>query len=232
MADRTGLPHGTVQLTCDDPKASVVCLLGEEAPKITGGIGGWEVTARPHQVGMTTWAGVEPFQLSLALMLDGHATGTSVEDQLAELIAVGRGDGESEPGLLNVRGIALPEDVDRWVVEAMEFGDALLSAATGERTRQPLALTLREYVPPAYLQLRKSATKGSKGKTKVISSRKGDTPAKIAQRQRCTYQEIRELNLTSGLAAKANQPLKIGTRLRVPVAKSKQRKPATRKGTR
>jgi hypothetical protein len=229
MPDRSGLPHGTVRLTCDDPALNLVVLMGEEPPKLTGGMGGWEVTARPRQVGMTTWAGVEPFQLALAIMLDGHATGTSVEGALADLITVARGDAEAEPGIVGVDGIAVP--VDRWVIEGIEFGDALLAAWSGERTRQPLTLTLREYVPPSYLQLRKRALLGAKGKTKVITTRKGDTPAKVALRVGCKYQDVRELNITSGLAAKANQALKVGTKLRVPVAKRKDRKGATRQGT-
>jgi hypothetical protein len=229
MASRKGLAHGYVRLICDDPHADVRCLMGADPPKITGGIGGWEIVARPRQVSMTTWAGVEPFGVDLALMLDGHAARRSVEEQLAQLIAVGRGDGESEPGLLRVQGIALP--ADRWVIDGMDFGDTLLSSHTGERVRQALTLNLREYVPPAYLQLRRSATLGSKGKTKTITTRKGDTPAKVAARVRCSYRDLRELNLTSGLCAKANQTLKVGTKLRVPVAKSKQRKPATRRHT-
>ena len=231
MADRSGLQHGYVRLICDDPRADVRCLMGADPPKIIAGVGGWEVTARPRQVSMTTWAGVEPFAVDLSLMLDGHAAGRSVEGELAQLIAVGRGDGESEPGLLRVQGIAMPAGVDRWVIDGMDLGDTLLSAASGERTRQALTLTLREHVPPAYLQLRRSATLGTKGKTKTVTTRKGDTPAKVAARVRCTFPALRELNLTSGLCAKANQALKVGTKLRVPVARSKQRKPANRRGT-
>jgi len=224
MPDRTGLPHGYVRLLCDDPPLNLALLMGETAPKVTGGIGGWDVTARPRQVAMTTWGGVEPFQLELPLMLDRHAAGVSVERDITRIVAVGRGDGESEPGILRIQGVALP--VVRWVIEGVDFGDALM-ARTGNRTRQPFTLTLREYVPPAYLQLRRSATLGSKGKTKTLTVRKGDTPAKIAARQRCKWTDIRDLN--PGLVRKANQALKTGTKLRVPVAASKARKPATRR---
>lgn len=226
MADRTGLPHGAVRISCDDPSANLILALGAESPKITGGVGGWEITGRPRQVSMTTWAGVEPFQVALSVMLDGYAAGRSVESELRTLVAIARGDGESQPGLCRVTGIALP--VDRWVIEAMEVGDALLGS-DGERTRQPLTLTLREYVPPSYLQLRRSATQGAKGKTKVISSRKGDTPAAIARRQRCAWTAIRDLNLAT--VHKASQVLKTGTRLRVPVAAARTRRAATRQGT-
>lgn len=228
MADRTGLAHGTVRITCDDPQKDLVVLLGTDPPKITGGVGGWDVTARPRQVGMTTWGGVEPFQVDLSLMLDGHATGTSVESQLGDLVAIARGDNESDgPGLAVITGIELP--ARRWVIESMDFGDALLSAATGERTRQALGLTLREYVPPSYLRVTRSAVKGSRGKTKTLRAKHGDTPAKMAQRQRCQWTEIRELN--PGTVRKANQVLKADTKVRVPVAKRRDRKPPSRRGS-
>jgi hypothetical protein len=227
MADRSGLGHGQVRLTCDDPPADVLAMMGEESPRLTGGIGGWDVTERPRQVSMTTWGGVEPFALDLPLILDRYASRGSVEPELAALLAVGRGDGESEPGVLEVAGIALP--TDRWVLDGIDFGEALLLAQTGERSRQLLTLQLREYVPPEYLQLRAGALKASKGKTKVITTRAGDTPAKVAHRYATTFARLRELN--TGLVKKAGQALRIGTRLRVPVTRSKARKPATRRGT-
>lgn len=214
------VPPGWVRLTCDDPAADLTLLLGAEPPKITGGLGGWEVTARPRQVGMTTWQGSEPFQLSLSVMLDGYATSTSVEDPLRQLVAVARGDDESPPGVVTVEGI--PSPAPEWVLEALEFGDPILSASA-ERVRQPLGLTLREYVPPTYLQLRKGALQGAKGKTRVVTARDGDTPAKVARRQHCPWTELRDLNPT--LVRKANQALKRGTKLRAPVAARKDRKP-------
>jgi hypothetical protein len=60
-----------VRLACDDPPLNLLVLLGEQPPRVTGGVGGWDVTARPRQVGMTTWQGVEPFELELSLLFDG-----------------------------------------------------------------------------------------------------------------------------------------------------------------
>lgn len=221
LNEQRGIPFGHIKLTCDDPAAGLLLLLGEDPPTISGGLGGWEITGRPRQVGMTTWAGVEPFQVELSVMLDGWSSGHSVEPTLRQLVAIARGDDESEPGLVNVQGIPMPVDAD-WVVEAMAFGDPILRASDGSRVRQPLTLTLREYVPPTYLQLRKRALAGGKGKTRVVTARKGDTPAKIARRQDCHWREIRDLNPT--LVRKANQSLKQGTKLRCPVAQRKDRR--------
>lgn len=206
-----------VRLRCDDPALDLVVLLGDDTIKVTAGGGKWEITERPQQVSMTTFAGVEPVQLTLPLLFDGWRGRTSQERKLRKLFTVWRGDEESPPGVLTVTGIPLP--VRRWVIEAIDYGDPLLST-DGNRIRQPLSLTLREYVPPTYLQLRRRALQGTKGKTKVITSRKGDTPTTIAKRQKCKASDILQLNAT--IMSKANQKLKTGTKLRVPVAKVKK----------
>lgn len=216
---RNVVPHGHVRLVCDDPAANLVLLLGPEAPQLGAGVGGWEVTNRPRQVGMTTWTGVEPFQLTLGVMLDGLAARTNVEGVLRQLVTVARGDEESPPGVLELYGIATP--ADDWVIESMEFGDPILSGY-GNRLRQPLTLTLREYVPPSYLKLRRKALAGWRGKTKVVTTKRGDTPAKVARRSRCKWTDLRQLN--QRLVKKANQHLHVGTKLRVPVAKARHRK--------
>jgi hypothetical protein len=213
---------GYVRLRCDDPPLDAVVLLGPEAVRVTAGFGGWEVTARPRMVGMTTWEGSEPIQVALSLMFDGFARRKSQETVLGNLFAVARGDAESAPGLLTVQGVMLPP-VARWIIESIDYGDPILDPRRMVRLRQPLTLTLREYVPPTYLSIRRRALQGTKGKTRVVTLRKGDTPAKVAARAGCKWTEVRELNPT--LVKKANQALKAGTKLRVPVAVTKTAKP-------
>jgi hypothetical protein len=229
---------GYVRLFCDDPPLDLTTLLGDTAPKITGGFGGWEVTGRPQQIGMTTWQGTDPLGLELSLMLDGFATNTSVEPPLRAILAVARGDDESPSGIVRLQGLPMPIENRAglpWVIENIDFGDPILRPDDGHRIRQPLTLTLREFVPPTYLQLRKSALKGSKGKTKVITAKKGDTPAGLARRQRCAWTEIRELNLTATRPRppwKANTALPVGTKVRVPVATSDTRSRTAKGSTR
>jgi hypothetical protein len=215
----SALRPGWVRISCDDPQLSLVVLLGPEPVRLTAGVGGWEVTPRPRQVAMTTWAGVEPLQVELSLMFDGWAKGRSQETKLRRLLAVARGDDESPPGVVSVEGVLMP--ADEWVIEDVNWGDPIVASTTLQRVRQPVTLTLREYVPPQYLQQRRSALAGSKGKTKVITVRTGDTPAIIARRQSCKWTDVRALNPTA--ISKANQKLKHGTKLRVPVATSKTR---------
>jgi hypothetical protein len=213
-------PPGYVRLSCDDPTFELVVLLGAEMPTLGAGVGGWEVTPRPRQLGMTTWEGVEPFTLSLPLMFDGYAAHRSQESALRRLVRVARGDDESRPGILTIDGLVLP--ASEWVVEGIEWGDPIRSRRTMDRTRQALTLQLREYVPPKYLQRRRKALQGAKGKTHIVIVKKGDTPASIARRARCKWTDIRELN--ASVVHKANQNLRDGSKLRVPTAATRRRK--------
>jgi len=219
------VPAGYVRLTCDDPPLDLTALMGETTPHYTGGFGGWEITQRPRQVGMTIWQGTEPLSVELELILDGYSGQPapdykSQEPTLRQLYAVARGDDESPPGVVRVQGV--PLIVQRWVIESLELGDAILRQTDGSRVRQQVTLTLREYVPPSYLQLRKGALQGAKGKTKTITVKRGDTPASIARKQRCKWTEIRSLNI--GVVTKANQNLKDGSKIRVPVADTRTRR--------
>jgi hypothetical protein len=231
------IPAGYVRLRCGDPAFALLALLGEEAPRLTGGIGGWNIVPRPQAVGMTLWEGVEPYQVSLSLMLDGWRHRQSQDAAIAGLVRVARGDSESPPGVLVVEGIVLP--ARQWVVESMEFGDPILAtggervrssyadpgprhaASPGARLRQPLALTLREYVPPTFLKRKRSAY-GSSTKYVIVRAQHGNTPAKIAKRRRLkSWTVIRDAN--KGLKLKANTKLKTNQKLRVPVTKPQAR---------
>jgi hypothetical protein len=217
-------PPGYVRLRCDDPALNVVVLLGEDGVLLTAGLGGWDVTARPRQVGMTTWSGAEPLQVTLPLIFDGWARGRAQDTALARLFSVARGDAESEPGLLRVDGIAgsaLPNR--RWVIESVEYGTPILDPATMRRLRQPVTLTLREFTPPTYMHLRKRALAGTKRKTRVVATRRDETPAKLARRCGCKWTDLRSLN--PQLIHKANHPeFKAGVKVRVPVAVQRDHK--------
>lgn len=47
--------------------------LGEGQPTPTGGAGGWETEARPRKVSLTNYVGIEPWRLSVPLMIDSWA---------------------------------------------------------------------------------------------------------------------------------------------------------------
>jgi hypothetical protein len=217
-----GVPPGHVRLICSDPRYDRTVLLGAEAPKISGGVGGWETVARPRQVGMTIWQGTEPYQLELPVLFDGFATGRSREPAIRELLAAARGDDESEPSTWEIRGIPwLP--ADEWILNGAEPGDQVIRRNSDfSRIRQSYTLTFVEYVPPTYVQLRAKARQGAKAKTVMYRVRRGDTPASVARKRRCKWTDLRTLN--QSVITRANQSLKDGSRIRVPVLKAAAKK--------
>jgi len=219
-------PSGYVRLRCSDPTFDRTFLLGEEPPKVTDVVSGWEIVQRPRQVGMTIWQGSNPCQVEINVILDGYAGGVSQEPAIRELLAAGRGDEESEPSTWSIDGIPwLP--ADEWVLNGVEPGDMVIRRTSDfSRVRQDLVLTFLEYVPPEYVQLRAKARQGAKAKTTLYTVRRGDTPAVVARKRRCKWTDIRDLNkavVTKG----AQQKLKVGSRIRVPVLRATRRRTVT-----
>jgi hypothetical protein len=238
MADKKDLPDlhpGQVRITCGDPELVLAGWLGPDSPKFTGGIGGWIVTPRPRQIGMVTYEGVEPLELSFQMILDNilvpfgkdtkkkyrrrpRADFHSLEPDLRDLMDVLRGDGESDPGIVRVEGIPSQIVGKRWVIRNVEFGDAIRRKTDMHRIRLQLDFTLLEYRPPHFERVRKKSVGRNKGKTEIIHAKANDTPATIAKRRKCKWTDIRTLN--QGIVRRANQDLKKGQKIRVPVAKS------------
>jgi len=205
---------GRIRLICEDPPLKIGVLLGPELPQTSGGFGGWEVTGRPRAVAMTTWNGVDPFEFTLPILLDGGPDRESIEPIIADIIDVARGTDRSPPGILRITGLpGLP--ANRWVITGISFDDAR-RRRNMHRWRQLMTLTLLEYSPPDYDTIRKGALMKPRPKTVVYKTKKGDTPARIARGRRCSWTDIRDLN-RKGLIKRANQHLKPGMRLMVPV---------------
>jgi LysM repeat protein len=232
-------PAGWVRILCSNPFLNLIALIGPENPRVTDGVGGWVVTPRPRQSGMTTWEGNQPWQLTFEMMLDGGTftdTNTasqftigkgwedydSQEPAIRALYSVAAGDTGDRPGIVRIVGIpSLP--AERWVIESIEEGEAVRRAKDFHRVRLAMTITLREYVPPQYLKLKKGALQGTKGgKAVTIKVKHGDTPAKIAKRRGVGWKVIAELN--PGVVKKANQNLKDGSRIRVPVTRKHEKK--------
>lgn len=214
-APPTPLEPGHVRI---DP-LDLVFLLGEDPVVVSGGFGGWEVVNRPKQVGMTLWGGVEPFTVSLPLMLDGLAEGTSVERPVRRLMRAARGDDNSEPEVVHVGGVPLP--ADDWVIESLDFGDPIRRNSDLALLRQPITLTLREYVPPEFVQFRRHALAPRKKQTRIVTAKKGDTVAKLARRLGVKWTTLRSLNK---FIRTANQKLAQGKKVLAPVRDAKPKK--------
>jgi hypothetical protein len=220
---------GFVHLHCLNPPLDLSLRMGQDLPQITGGYGGWETTQRPRAVGMTTWSGVPPFELSLNLMLGKKdlSDSGSQEQKIRQLTDVARGTRDHVPGIVYIDGIAgLP--ADKWVINNIDFGDAIRRREDMHRIRQMVTITFLEWQPPEYETLRKGALAKARPKTVVYTVKKGDTPAKIAKHRRGDWKDIREVN-RKGVIKKANQqprkgtPFHVGARINVTVKDKPQR---------
>jgi len=229
-----GVPTGQVRLINQDAKFDQTLLLGEEPPKVTGGGESWDIVERPRQVAMTVYKGRQPFQVDLQVMLNGlnplvEQGGYSQEPVIRALLAAMTGDDESEPSTWEIQGVPEVNDIPEWVLQNAEPGDHQIRRRTDfSRARQDYTLTFVEYTPPTYVQLRAKARQGAKGKTTLYVVKKGDTPASVARKRRCKWTDLRQLN--QSVVKRANQNLKDGSRIRVPVLN--QTKKRSRKTTR
>lgn len=228
---RMVVPAGWVGLLCDNPPMRLLVRFGEDAPEVSDGLGGWDVTDRPQQVSMTTWKGNNPFQLSLNVIFDGFAEDQHVESQIATLYDVARGR-DTEPGSVQVLGVpGLP--ADDWVVTTIEPGDCIRRESDKKRVRQEMTLTLLEFNPPDWESVKKGALQGAKARTRLITVKQspskkdqkniGETPTEVARRLKIKWTELRDAN-RDVIKMSANKPLKIGTKLRAPLPAASSRK--------
>lgn len=220
------VPAGYLFLSCSSPKLSIQVRLGDDPFLPTAGWGGYEVVERPQNVGMTVPKGVEPWQYSGSILFDGLKHRQSQEDDIQQLLRCVHGDDDTSPGIITISGLPdLP--VDDWVVEDLTFdSDSVIrDNKTLDHIRLKVGLVIREYIAPDYLRFASNAFKRPKGKTTIITVKRGDTPHKIAVRQGCKWTDIKQLNPhQQPPITKSNQQLKAGVRLRVPIKETKKHK--------
>lgn len=152
-----------------------IALQGPEGMKIDEGYGEWGVTPVPRDVGITEWKGRRNYKASLDLLYDGwqrhpmipalpaaftsrpalpvgvkYAPGPLWVEQwiadLEELALAAKGD--PAPHSVRIYG-AVPHPEVRWVIENLEFGDAIRDKWTGRRMRQQVTVKLLEYNQPS-----------------------------------------------------------------------------------
>lgn len=125
-------------------------LAGDDAPG--GGVGGWEVVARPRRRSTAEWVGVEPWTMTLPLITSGvdvrgPGRHVSVEPKIKDLVNLAsptRSTGE--PPILLVAGpLRLPAPKMRWVITGLEWGTQM-RRNRGDRIQQEVTVHLLEYV--------------------------------------------------------------------------------------
>lgn len=220
---------GWIYIWCSEPVAHFQARIGPEPWIPTDGFGGWEVVDRPHQVGMTVETTTPPYQYTGSVLFDGWHGRHSVEDDIKQLMIIAHGDDDNNPGIFSIRGIPdLPSH--HWLIEDLEFDpDSVIRHPSNmERLRQKVTITMREYVSPHYVRVAKNATKKSKGNYTLKVTKDGDTPHKIAVREKVRIKDIIQLNHGNKVfkppITKANQRLKKGLKIRIPVSDNKAHK--------
>jgi len=165
---------GYVVIWSDDPAMQVLARLGPERPNVSAGYGGWEEVARPRRSTVTTWAGQPARRMSVSILLDEFAAGTSVETDIRRLerMALPRPGGQPPNVWVDAKGAHLPYQGRTWVVDGIEWGDASMNR-NGNRTRQAATLTLLEFVSDQLIQarLRKSPAQRRREKKSAESGR-------------------------------------------------------------
>src|SRR5215831_664459 len=155
------LRPGWVRVYTTDPPLSVLARMGQDRPDVSQGYGGWEEVERPRRSPITTFKAPPGLHLTLPLLLEGWATGTSVEPQVTALERMGLmtgANGEPPKVKIQARGQALPYQARTWVIDTITWGDALMNGQ-GDRVRQFATLALLEYVEDVHLQEKSAATR-------------------------------------------------------------------------
>lgn len=215
---------GYIFIWSESPEHHLLCLLGDKAAQPAPGnnaYGGWEKVKRRRGRSLSEWIGVDGLTLSVPILIDNFAAGTSIEDQITELERMA---GRSRPGAPDVEpplvyfnaGGAVPHDYHRessldWVIEEIEWGDCERNTS-GNRTRQAATLLVAEYVEDDDLasltpaqrrrkQQSKTSTKKGKGAKSAKKPRylikNGDTLESVAARElgkASRWVEIKKLN--------------------------------------
>jgi hypothetical protein len=137
--------------------ASVQVLRGADAPKMTGGGGGWQIINRPRRVGITQWVGFEPYQMEVPILFDAWHTQDSVEDDIARLNQMQMGTDYTPPPTVTIIG-AVPIKSAEWVITTIDWGDNVYWTQTPNgdyvRMRQDAVVHLLQYRAEERLQIR------------------------------------------------------------------------------
>lgn len=168
----------------DDPNLGVSGWVGDGPVSNPSGPAGWEAVSRPKRVALTLWRGRDAPRIMVPFLFDRWREGLSVEDKVEALNALWGLGSDEQPPVLTIDGATIPryarEDGRTWVIESVEWGDAIRRDSDGLLVRQAGSITLMEYAQDKRLAKLKRSTRP---KYRQVNVRRGDTFAKIAKRE-------------------------------------------------
>lgn len=216
-------PFGYIRIENLGTGQFIESLLGDGPWNLTSGWGGWNVIAKPRDLGTTEFDGSTPFTLQGPIMLDGFSEGDSVEHQIRVIQALGEvAKHEEEPPLVKLSG-SIPGTQYTWVLNDIAWGDHIRRPSDNARIRAAAQLTFLQYVPDVGLrkipaskkQRDKNSDKKRGSKKKTYRIKKGDTLQSIAHDQlhdSKRWHEIARLNHIRD----PKHPGKVGSTIKLP----------------
>lgn len=218
---------GRLLITCEAPALRVLALMGDVAPRITSGYGGWQEVTRPRKKALTEWQGRSPKRMILNIIVDNFQDGVSVEPfvrNLEQMAEPYRPTGQ--PPVIRVDG-AVPKRDTEWVIEELAWGTAEYHQVQGYRIRQAAEIKLIEYVedelvkvvsPARAARERQQRARTTKPRRPAPTARytvkRGDTLSRIAARELNDARRWREIAKLNNLRDPDN--LRVGMQLRMP----------------
>lgn len=171
----------TVTFTTDSG-VELTVLLGEASPIITDGYGGWSSIARPKRVGLTRYAGRNPFKQDIAIMFDGWRESISQESRISTLeFMATQPDDLSEPPKITLSGQALKTDLT-WVIDpGIDWDSSSIILVNGSRMRAAAVVHLLEFVDDSIITT--PAAPVTTGKKKHVPIKKIVTPKGMTLKQ-------------------------------------------------
>lgn len=215
------LPYNAkIGLNSVPPGVSVSMILDANSPVVSGGGGGWVVTPRPGRKGLTSWQGVDPFQLSFSAWFDAiFANGTDVEADCNDLMTLWRPRGDfNAPRHVRVTGpIPLSDDVD-WLLTGLSWGPTL-RAANGARRQQQMDITLLEFVDPDSVIRATGAARSASTRARIYTVKPGDTLQSIARVQLGDARRAADIRRENLPALRDGRSIKAGMQILIPAGK-------------
>lgn len=191
--------------------------------------GGWSVTARSREKGITEWAGRSPITMDIPILFDGFMGNDSVEADCRTLYQMmDKPEGKrDEPPIIRLGGeFPVPFKNRDWVINGIAPGPEERRPRDGHRIRAFFTVTILEHVPGDVIVVRKSSPakkhqqKSKDGKNspskqpRTYTVKNGDTLQKIAARllgDQKRWHDIKELN-----NIRDPNNLKVGQKLKIP----------------